>query len=170
MQKHKKIKSRRNQANLLHFLHSFLLFFFSFSSCRIKLHEEEHKLMKISTSEGTARRIRIRHKEISLSTHKKKLFWLYLLCNFKQKRQAGVQSNRNRFYGRDGRRYFYLKKIYIHSTAKRKKMLCFILIENEIFVCFAFIVFLLLCAMHKCLYTQQQQQHSSKQISSMNVR
>ena len=53
---------------LIHFLNNN----FSFSSCRIKLHEEEHKLMKISTSEGMARRIRIRHKEISLSTHKKK--------------------------------------------------------------------------------------------------
>jgi hypothetical protein len=36
------------------------------------LHEEEHKLMKISTSVGTARRIRIRHKEISLPHTKKK--------------------------------------------------------------------------------------------------
>ena len=110
---------------LIHFLNNN----FSFSSCRIKLHEEEHKLMKISTSVGTARRIRIRHKQISLPHTKKKtssskeirkkFFWLYLLCNFKQKRQAGVQSNRNRFYGRKGRRYFYLKKIYTQQAKKK---------------------------------------------------
>ncbi|KAL7050729.1 hypothetical protein ACKWTF_004192 [Chironomus riparius] len=127
--------------------------------------------MKISTSEGTARRIRIRHKEISLSTHKKKYFGFIYCAILSKSGKREFSPIAIAFMGEMGGDIFYLKKIYIYTAQQsEKKMLCFILIENEIFVYFAFIVFLLLCAMHKCLYTTTTTIKSSKQISSMNVR